>query len=63
MKAYLSSTLIDFERGLPLELNALFRLPLGRAQAAGVETPRLASLSDLLAELDYRRKDSGSDAA
>ena len=63
MKAYLSSTLIDFERGLPLELNALFRLPLGRAQAAGVETPRLASLCDLLAELDYRRKDSGSDAA
>ena len=63
MKAYLSSTLIDFERGLPLELDALFRLPLGRAQAAGVKTPRLAALCDLLAELDYRRKDSGSDAA
>ena len=63
MKAYLSSTLIDFERGLPLELDALFRLPLGRAQAAGVETPRLAALCDLLAELDNRRKDSGSDAA
>ena len=63
MKAYLSSTLIDFERGLPLELDALFRLPLGRAQAAGVETPRLAALCDLLTELDDRRKDSGSDAA
>ena len=63
MKTYLSSTLIDFERGLPLELDALFRLPLGRAQAAGVKTPRLAALCDLLAELDYRRKDSGSDAA
>ena len=62
MKAYLSSTLIDFERGLPLELDALFRLPLGRAQAAGVETPRLAALCDLLAELDNRRKDSESDA-
>ena len=63
MKAYLSSTLIDFERGLPLELNALFHLPLGRAQAAGVETPRLAARCDLLAELDNRRKDSRSDAA
>jgi 2-dehydropantoate 2-reductase len=62
MKAYLASTPIDFERGLPLELDALFRLPLGRAQAAGVETPRLAALCDLLAELDNRRKDSGSDA-
>jgi len=63
MKAYLSSTPIDFERGLPLELDALFRLPLGQAQAAGVETPRLAALCNLLAELDDRRKDSGSDAA
>ena len=43
--------------------DALFRLPLARAQAAGVETPRLAALCDLLAELDNRRKDSGLDAA
>ena len=63
MKAYLSSTLIDFKRGLPLELDALFRLPLGRAQASGVETPRLVALCDLLTELDNRRKNSGSDAA
>ena len=63
MKTYLSSTLIDFERGLPLELDALFRRPLSRAQAAGVKTPRLAALCDLLAELDNRRKESGSDAA
>jgi len=46
-----------------LELDALFRLPLGRAQAAGVKTPRLAALCDLLAQLDDRRKDSGSDSA
>jgi 2-dehydropantoate 2-reductase len=63
MKTYLSSTLIDFERSLPLELDALFRRPLGRAQAAGVKTPRLAALCDLLAELDNRRKELGSDAA
>ena len=63
MRVYRASTLIDFERGLPLELDALFRLPLGQAQDAGVETPRLAALCDLLAQLDDRRKDSGSDAA
>ncbi|MDP6082194.1 MAG: 2-dehydropantoate 2-reductase [Verrucomicrobiota bacterium] len=63
MKAYLASTPIDFVRGLPLELDALFRLPLGQAQAAGVETPRLVALCDLLAQLDDLRKDSGSDAA
>ncbi len=62
MKAYLASTPIDFERGLPLELDALFRLPLGQAQATGVETPRLAALCDLLAQLDDRRKASVSDA-
>ena len=63
MRVYRASTLVDFERGLPLELDALFRLPLGQAQDAGVETPRLAALCDLLAQLDDRRKDSGSDAA
>jgi len=63
MKAYRASTPIDFERSLPLELDALFCLPLGRARAAGVETPRLAALCDLLAQLDDERKNSGSDAA
>ena len=55
MKAYRASTPIDFERGLPLELDALFRLPLGQARAAGVNTPRLATLCDLLEQLDHRR--------
>ena len=63
MGTYRASTLIDFERCLPLELDALFRLPLGRAQAAGVKTPRLAALCDLLAQLDDRRKDSESESA
>jgi 2-dehydropantoate 2-reductase len=51
MGAYRASTLIDFERGLPLELDALFRLPLGQAQAAGVAAPRLAALCDVLGQL------------
>jgi 2-dehydropantoate 2-reductase len=51
MGAYRASTLIDFERGLPLELDALFRLPLGQARAAGVPAPRLAALCDVLGQL------------
>ena len=46
----------------PLEMEALFRLPLGQAQTAGIETPRLAALCDLLAQMYHERKDSGSDA-
>ena len=43
MGAYKASTLIDFERGQPLELESMFLEPLRRAQTAGVPVPRLAS--------------------
>lgn len=56
MGAYRASTLIDFERGLPLELDSLFREPLRRARAAGVATPRLAALCAVLAELEAARR-------
>jgi hypothetical protein len=36
---------------LPLELNALFLEPLRQAQSAGVFTPRLTSLCQVLGEL------------
>ncbi len=52
MGAYRASTLIDFERGQPLELDALFLEPLRQAQAAGVTVPRLAALCRLLMRLD-----------
>jgi 2-dehydropantoate 2-reductase len=52
MGAYKASTLLDFERGLPLELESLFREPLRQAQRAGVPTPRLAALCALLTELE-----------
>jgi 2-dehydropantoate 2-reductase len=55
MGAYKASTLLDFEKGLPLELETLFLEPLRQAQAAGVATPRLAALCAVLAELDRRR--------
>ena len=46
--AYRASTLIDFDRGQPLELTSLFLEPLRQAQAAGVSTPRLAALCRIL---------------
>jgi 2-dehydropantoate 2-reductase len=51
MGAYRASTLIDFDRGQPLELDALFTLPLGQAQTAGVLAPRLAALCSVLGQL------------
>ncbi len=58
MGAYKASTLIDFERGQPLELESLFLEPLRQAQKAGVKTPRLQSVCQVLQKLDSRRHDS-----
>jgi 2-dehydropantoate 2-reductase len=52
MGAYKASTLIDFERGQPLELEGMFLEPLRQAQSAGVSAPRLASLCRVLQQLD-----------
>jgi 2-dehydropantoate 2-reductase len=51
MGAYKASTLIDFERGLPLELGSLFLEPLRRAQLVGVPAPRLQRLCRVLESL------------
>jgi 2-dehydropantoate 2-reductase len=55
MGAYRASTLIDFERGHPLELNSLFLEPLKQAKAAGAATPRLVDLCRVLEALDRAR--------
>ena len=52
MGAYKASTLIDFERGQPLELESLFVEPFRQAQKAGVPTPRLAKLCEVLKRLN-----------
>jgi 2-dehydropantoate 2-reductase len=52
MGAYKPSTLIDFERGQPLELDSLFLEPLRQAQSAGVAMPRLSALSEVLRALE-----------
>jgi len=54
MGAYKASTLVDFERGQPLELEALFIEPQRQAKQAGVPTPRLDALCDVLTKLDRR---------
>src|SRR5262249_9593597 len=51
MGAYKPSTLIDFERGQPLELESLFLEPLRRGRGAGAALPRLQALAEVLREL------------
>ncbi len=55
MGAYKASTILDFENGLPLEMDSLFLEPLRQAQAAGVAVPRMAALCKVLKRLDERR--------
>jgi len=52
MGAYKASTLLDFERRQPLELESMFLEPLRRAQSAGVPVPRLAALCEVLRQLE-----------
>ena len=52
MGAYKASTLIDYERGQPLEIESLFLEPLRQAQLAGVQTPRLFHLCEMLKKLN-----------
>ncbi len=52
MAAYKPSTLVDFERGQPLEMETLFLEPLRQAQAAGAAAPRLQRLCEVLLALE-----------
>lgn len=58
MGAYKPSTLLDYERGLPLEVESLFGAPLRAAEAAGVKTPRLRALYHLLRHLDAANRNA-----
>jgi 2-dehydropantoate 2-reductase len=51
MGAYKASTLLDFERGQPIELESLFLLPLRAAKEAAIRTPRLEALCSVLSHL------------
>ena len=56
MGAYKPSTLLDFEAGKPLEIEAIWGEPLRRAQAAGAPAPRLEIIYSLLKSLDGVRQ-------
>ena len=61
MGAYKPSTMIDFEAGRPLELEALFLLPLAHARRAGLPVPAMSRLAVVLDALS--RKASSTAAA
>ena len=54
MGAYKASTLLDFEQGQALELESIFFEPLRQATRAGVATPRLSALCEVLTASDRR---------
>ena len=63
MGAYKASTLLDFERGLPLELESLFLEPLRQARKANVPVPHLERLCEVLRKLDEAKRAGGKSAA
>jgi 2-dehydropantoate 2-reductase len=52
MGAYRPSTVIDFEMGRPMELDAIFYEPHREARRAGIPTPRLDALCAVLRSLE-----------
>src|SRR5438874_1828030 len=56
MGAYKASTLLDFEAGRALEVEAIWGEPLRRARTGGTAMPRLEQLYALLKSLNARRE-------
>jgi 2-dehydropantoate 2-reductase len=52
MAPYKPSMLLDFERGQPLELDAIYRRPLAVAAAAGIDCREIRALYARLTEMD-----------
>jgi 2-dehydropantoate 2-reductase len=52
MGPYKASTLLDFEKRIPLELNSMFLEPLARAKAAGAAMPWLERVCGVLTDLE-----------
>ena len=51
MGSYRASSVIDFENGMPIELESMFLEPLRQAHAAGVPVPHLEALCIVLEKL------------
>ena len=56
MGPYRASTLLDFETGLPLELDSIFLEPQHRARTAGFPTPWLDRLCTVLTGVSVQRR-------
>jgi len=52
MGPYRPSTVIDFELGRPMELDAIFYEPQREARRAGIPTPRLDALCGVFRSLE-----------
>ncbi|MEP6936935.1 MAG: 2-dehydropantoate 2-reductase [Chthoniobacterales bacterium] len=63
MGAFKPSTLLDFQAGRPLEIEAIWGEPLRRAAAAGAATPRLRELYETLKQIDTARSTRRSELA
>lgn len=63
MGAYRPSTLIDFQAGRALEIEAIWGEPLRRASAAGASTPRMQKLYETLKALNAARSGTGATKA
>lgn len=63
MRPYKPSTLVDFEAGKPLELEAIWGEPLRRATARGVHLPELERLYAELCTLDTERQGNAASAS
>lgn len=51
MGSYRASSVIDFENGMPIELESMFLEPLRQARATGVPVPHLEALCIVLEKL------------
>ncbi len=56
MAAYQPSTMIDFAKGQPMEVAAIFEEPLRRASALGVATPLLSLVTGQMRSLNARAR-------
>ena len=56
MGAYRPSTVIDYNEGRPLELDAIFRQPVQRASELGVACPMMSMVASLVGKLGGERR-------
>ena len=56
MKPYKTSMMVDYERGAPLELESMYRVPMARAHANDISIPRIETLYAQLTYLDQKNQ-------